>query len=93
VIRRPALEPLGWPPTTLEVLVRRYPCTGCGHVWRQGTSKAGEPRAKLSRRGLRWALEGLVVQHLTVARIADGLGVGAGRSCTLERDEPSIIGR
>jgi hypothetical protein len=30
---------------------------------------------KLSRRGLRWALEGIVVQHLTVARVADGLGV------------------
>ena len=38
-------------------------------------SKAAEPRAKLSRRGLRWALEGIVCQHLTVARIAEGLGV------------------
>ena len=38
-------------------------------------SKAAEPRAKLSRRGLRWALEGIVVQHLTVARVAEGLGV------------------
>lgn len=36
---------------------------------------AAEPRAKLSRRGLRWALEALVVQHLTVARVAEGLGV------------------
>ena len=44
---------------------------------RGGKTPAGaaEPRAKLSRRGLRWALEGLVVQHLTVARVADGLGV------------------
>jgi transposase len=57
------------------VTIRRYRCTGCGHVWRQDTSKAAEPRAKLSRRGLRWALEGLVVQHLTVARVAEGLGV------------------
>ncbi len=55
--------------------MRRYRCTGCGHVWRQDTSKAAEPRAKLSRRGLRWALEGIVVQHLTVARVAEGLGV------------------
>ena len=39
------------------------------------TSKAAEPRAKLSRRGLRWALEALVCQHLTVAPIAEGLGV------------------
>jgi transposase len=75
VVRRLAHEPLGWRPTTLEVTIRRYRCTGCGHVWRQDTTLAAEPRAKLSRRGLRWALEGIVVQHLTVARVAEGLGV------------------
>ena len=61
MVRRLAHEPLGWRPTTLEVTVRRYRCTGCGHVWRQDTTQAAEPRAKLSRRGLRWALEGIVV--------------------------------
>lgn len=55
--------------------MRRYRCTGCGHVWRQDTSQAAEPRATLSRQGLRWALEGIVCQHLTVARVAEGLGV------------------
>ncbi|WP_141270580.1 ISL3 family transposase, partial [Kocuria varians] len=75
VLRRLAHEPLGWRPTLLEVSVRRYRCTGCGHVWRQDTSLAAESRAKLSRRGLRWALEGIVVQHLTVTRVAEGLGV------------------
>jgi transposase len=75
VVRRLAHEPFGWRPTTLVVTIRRYRCTGCGYVWRQDTSGAAEPRAKLSRRGLRWALEGLVLQHLTVARVADGLGV------------------
>jgi transposase len=75
VLRRLAHEPFGWRPTTLLVTVRRYRCTGCGHVWRQDTTRMAEPRAKLSRRGLRWALEGLVVQHLTVARVAEGLGV------------------
>jgi len=75
VIRRLAHEPLGWRPTVLEVTVRRYRCTGCRHVWRQDTSRAAEPRAKLSRRALRWALEGIVCQHLTVARVAEGLGV------------------
>ncbi len=75
VIRKLAHEPLGWRPTILEVTIRRYRCSGCGHVWRQDTSRAAEPRAKLSRRGLRWALEGIVVQHLTVARIAEGLAV------------------
>ncbi len=75
VIRRLAHEPLGWRPTVLLVRVRRYRCTGCGHVWRLDTSKAAEPRSKLSRRALRWALEGLVVAHLTVARIAEALAV------------------
>jgi transposase len=75
VVRRLAHEPLGWRPTTLLVTVRRYRCTRCGHVWRQDTTQAAEPRAKLSRRGLRWALEGIVCQHLTVARVAEGLAV------------------
>jgi transposase len=75
VTRRLAHEPLGWRPTTLVVTIRRYRCAGCGHVWRQDTSRAAEPRAKLSRRGLRWALEAIVVQHLTVARVAEGLAV------------------
>jgi len=75
VIRRLAYEPWGWRPTTLEVTVRRYRCTGCGRVWRQDTTKAAEPRAKLSRQGLRWALEAIVCQHLTVARVAEGLDV------------------
>nr|WP_286930125.1 MULTISPECIES: ISL3 family transposase [Aeromicrobium] len=75
VVRRLAHDPLGWRPTTLEVVVRRYRCPACGHVWRQDTSKAAEPRAKLTRTALRWALEAIVVQHLTVARVAEGLGV------------------
>ena len=75
VVRRLAHEPLGWRPTSLEVTVRRYRCSGCRHVWRQDTSLAAEPKAKLSRRGLRWTLEAIVVQHLTVARVAEGLGV------------------
>ena len=75
VVRRLAHEPFGWRPTILLVTVRRYRCGECGHVWRQDMSRAAEPRAKLSRRALRWALEGLVVAHLTVARIAEGLAV------------------
>jgi len=75
VTRRLAHEPLGWRPTTLEITVRRYRCTGCGHVWRQDTSAAAEPRSKLSRGALAWALRGLVVAHLSVARVAEGLAV------------------
>lgn len=78
VVRHLAHEPFGWRPTTLAVTVRRYRCTGCGHVWRQDTSCAAPPRAKISRAGLRWALTGLVTQHLTIARIAEGLGVAWG---------------
>ncbi len=78
VTRRLAHEPFGGRPTTLLVTVRRYACTGCGHVWRQDTSLAAEPRAKISQAGLSWALVALVVQHLTVARIAGALAVAWG---------------
>ena len=46
VTRQLAHEPFGWRPTTLLVTVRRYRCTSCGHVWRQDTTKAAEPRAR-----------------------------------------------
>jgi transposase len=75
VCRRLAHEPFGWRPTTLMVTVRRYACDACRHVWRQDLSSAAEPRAKLSRRALAWALEALVVGHLSVARIAEALAV------------------
>jgi transposase len=75
VTRTLAHEPFGWRPTTLLVTVRRYRCAGCAHVWRQDTSRMAEPRARLSRRGLRWALEAIVCQHLSVARVAEGLAV------------------
>ena len=39
------------------------------------TGQAAEPRAKLSRRALGWALEGLAVAHLSVARVAEALAV------------------
>ena len=44
-------------------------------MWCQDMSQAADPRAKLSRAAVRWALVGLVVHHLTVARIADVLAV------------------
>ncbi|WP_019481127.1 ISL3 family transposase [Arthrobacter sp. TB 23] len=75
VTRRLAHEPFGHRPTTLLVRIRRYRCTECGRTWRQDTDAAAEPRAKISRRGLRWALEAVVVDHLTVSRVAAGLGV------------------
>jgi len=93
VVRRLAHEPFGWRPTTLLITVRRYRCPGCGHVWRQDTSKAARPRAKLSRGGLRWALEGIVCQHLSVARVAEGLGVSwnTANSAVLEEGRRVLI--
>ena len=75
VIRRFAHEPYGWRPTILHVSVRRYRCSQCAHVWRQDMRQAADLRAKLSRAAVRWALTGLVVHHLTVARVAQALGV------------------
>jgi transposase len=75
VTRELAHEPFGWRPTTLLVTVRRYRCTECAHVWRQDTTAAAQPRAKISRTGLRWALVGIVVGHLSMARVAEGLAV------------------
>ena len=68
--------PFGWRPTTLQVRLRRYQCTGCGRIWRQDLTRACEPRSCLSRGALRWALEALVVNHLSMASIAKALGVG-----------------
>lgn len=75
VTRELAHEPFGHRPTTLLIRVRRYRCSGCGRIWRQDTVKAAPPRAKISRGGLEWALRGIVVDHLTVTRVAAGLGV------------------
>ena len=75
VTRALAREPFGWRPTTLLVTVSRYRCTGCGYVWRQDISRAAQPRARLSIGALRWALVAIVCQHLTVARVAEVLGV------------------
>lgn len=65
-----AHEPFGWRPTILLVTVRRY---RCGHVWRQDTSSAAKPRARLSRGGLRWALTRLVTLS-PMGRQSRGIG-------------------
>ena len=70
-----AHEPFGHRPTMLLVRMRRYRCSGCGRSWREDLTAAAPERAKLSRRGMRWALEALVIDHLAVSRIAASLGV------------------
>ena len=74
VLRRLAHVPMGWRPTVLDVTVRRYRCAGCGHVWRQDTSSAAAPRSKLSRAAVLWALKSVVIDRLSIARVAEGLG-------------------
>jgi transposase len=75
VTRLLAHEPFGHRPRSLQVTISRFHCVSCRHVWRQDTSQAAEPRAKLSRRALAWALHAIVVQHLSVARVAEALAV------------------
>ncbi|MDM4763347.1 ISL3 family transposase, partial [Galbitalea sp. SE-J8] len=74
-VRVLAHVPFGGRPTTLLVRVPRWRCTGCGRSWRQDIAQAAEPRSKLSRGALGWALAALVVDHLTVSRVAARLGV------------------
>lgn len=66
VTRPLAHEPFGHRPTTLLIRVRRYRCAHCRRTWRQDTTKAAAPRAKISRGGIGWALTTIVVDHLTV---------------------------
>ena len=75
VTRRLAHAPFGHRPTTLLVRVRRWRCESCGRSWRDNTVRAAPRRAKISQVGMEWALRAIVVDHLTVARAAAGLGV------------------
>jgi hypothetical protein len=75
VLRRLAHVPLGWRATILHVRIRRYRCSGCGQVWRQDTTAAAAPRAKLSTQAVMWALKSVVIDRMSIARIAAGLGV------------------
>ena len=75
VTRRLAHVPNGWWPTILEVQVRRYRCPSCSRVWRQNTRAAAEARSKLTRHAVVWALKSLVIDRMSISRIAAGLGV------------------
>jgi transposase len=70
VLRRLAHVPLGWRATILHVRIRRYRCSGCGQAWRQDTTAAAAPRAKLPAQAGLWALKSVII-----ARIAAGPGV------------------
>lgn len=72
----------GWPTSRSGGGRRRCWCrsavTAAPAVGMCGAKTPARPQSRgprLSRRGLRWALEAIVGQHLTVARAAEGLGV------------------
>ena len=73
VVRKLAHLPLGWRPTTLWVRVRRYRCADCARLWRQDTSQAAAPRAKLSRHAVLWALKSVIIDRMSIARVAAAL--------------------
>jgi transposase len=73
VKRQLSHEPFGARPTVLHVRIRRYRCDACARVWRQDTSQAAEPRAKLTRTALSWGLHALVVDHRSVLSICRDL--------------------
>ena len=91
--RRLAHVPFGGRPTILLLRVRRYRCSGCGRSWRQDTTAAAAPRSKLSRGALTWALTALVVDHLTISRVAGRLGVSwhTANSAVLEEGRRRLI--
>ena len=70
-----AHEPFGYRPTILLLRVRRFRCGDCSRFWQEDTRRIAEPRAKLTRTALSWALRALVVDHFTVSRVAAGLSL------------------
>lgn len=56
-------------------------------------TRAAAPRAKISRLGVEWALRGIVIDHLTVTRIAAGLGVSwsAANTAVLAEGKRQLI--
>lgn len=70
-VRRLVHVPLGWRPTLLHV--RRYRCPSCVRVWREDLTPVAAPRAKLSRPAVLWALKCLVIDRMSISRIAAGL--------------------
>lgn len=77
-VRHLAHAPMGSIPVKLHVAVRRYSCATCHHVFRDDTRRAASPRQKLSRGGLAWGLHAVIVDKMSISRIAATLGVSWG---------------
>ena len=61
-------------PTRLLLRIRRWSCV-CGCFWHEDTSSAAPPRSKLSHGAIRWALAAIVLDDLSVSRVANHLDV------------------
>jgi len=75
VVRKVTHVPMGWRPTLLHLRLRRYRCDDCALVWQQDTTSVVAPEAKLSHAAALWALKSVVIDRLSIARVAANLGV------------------
>lgn len=75
VLRRLAHVPLGWKPTILEVVIPRYRCWSCRRVWRHSIEAAVLSKGKLSRDAVMLAVKSVVIDRMSIARVAANLGV------------------
>ncbi|OAV56457.1 ISL3 family transposase [Enteractinococcus helveticum] len=75
VVRNVTHVPMGWRPTQLHLRLRRYRCDACACVWQQDTTSVVAPEAKLSHAAALWALKSVVIDRLSIARVAANLGV------------------
>src|SRR5690625_3904209 len=75
LVRKVTQVPLGWRPTQLHLRLRRYRCDACALVWQQDTTSVVAPKAKLSHAAALWALKSVVIDRLSIARVASNLGV------------------
>lgn len=75
LVRKVTHVPLGWRPTQLHLRLRRYRCDACALVWQQDTMSVVAPKAKLSHAAALWALKSVVIDRLSIARVASNLGV------------------
>ena len=81
VVRRLSHVPFGWKPTILQVNVPRYRCADCARVWRHELRAAAPSRGKLSRDAVTLAVKHIVIDRLSIAKIAAILGV-AWNTCS-----------
>ena len=75
MLRRLAHVPFGWKPTILEVVVPRYRCRPCRRIWRHSITAAAPSKGKLSRDAIMLAVKSIVVDRMSIARVAANLGV------------------